>query len=121
MLWRDFETEAPRLSHSARSVIERFGFVYLGTVRRDGAPRISPVEAHIVDGHLMLVMVAVSQKLRDLARDPRVNLQSPVVDAEHPGVELKLRARVMEVDGGQRAATADAVDAASGWGRQPSY
>jgi Pyridoxamine 5'-phosphate oxidase len=55
-------------------VIERFGFVYLGTVRRDGAPRISPVEAHIVDGHLMLVMVAVSQTLRDLARDPRVNL-----------------------------------------------
>ena len=87
MRWADFETAAPELERDARSVIERHGFVYVGTVRRDGAPRISPVEAHIVRGRLMLVMISGSWKARDLAGDPRVTLQSPVPSAGDPGVE----------------------------------
>jgi hypothetical protein len=72
MRWSDFEAGAPVLAPVARSLIERLGFVYVGTVRADGAPRISPVEAHVVVDQLMLVMVAASEKVRDLARDPRV-------------------------------------------------
>jgi hypothetical protein len=121
MRWDDFEAAAPGLGPSARSVIERFGFVYVGTVRRDGAARVSPVEAHVVAGHLMLVMIAASRKACDLVRDPRVTLQSPVMDPRDPGVELKLRGRVSEVDAGQRAATANVVEASSGWRPQPSW
>ena len=121
MRWSDFETGVPELGRLARSLIEGAGFVYAGTVRRDGAPRISPVEAHIVRGRLMLVMIAASRKARDLERDTRVTLQSPVRDARDPGAELKLRGRVAEVDEEQRAATAEAVEAASGWRPEPSW
>jgi hypothetical protein len=121
MRWSDFEAGAPVLAPVARSMIERLGFVYVGTVRADGAPRISPVEAHVVLDQLMLVMVAASEKVRDLARDPRVTLQSPVTDPGDPGSELKLRGRVTEVGAEQRDATADAVAAASGWRPQPSW
>jgi hypothetical protein len=69
MRWVDFEAAAPDLGAAARSVVERAGFVYVGTVRRDGAPRISPVEAHFVRGQLMLVMIAKSRKAQDLGRD----------------------------------------------------
>jgi Pyridoxamine 5'-phosphate oxidase len=121
MRWIGFETGVPELGRVARSLIEGPGFVYAGTVRRDGGPRISPVEARIVRGHLMLVMIAASQKARDLGRDPRVTLQSPVPDAQDPGAELKLRGRVIDVDEMQRAATAEAVEAASGWRPEPSW
>jgi hypothetical protein len=87
----------------------------VGTVRRDGAPRISPVEAHIVRGQLMLVMIAGSWKARDLARDPRVTLQSPVLGPAEPGEELKLRGVVADASEAERAATSDALAAASGW------
>jgi Pyridoxamine 5'-phosphate oxidase len=121
MCWADFEAGAPELGALARSLIERHGFVYAGTVRQDGAPRISPVEAHLVRGRLMLVMIAASRKAQDLARDPRLTLQSPIPDPADPGAELKVRGRVTEVDEPQRAATTDAVQARSGWRPQPSW
>jgi anti-sigma-K factor RskA len=121
MSWAEFERAAPELAHGARSLLERFGFVYVGTVRRDGGPRISPVEAHIVRDELMLVMIAASQKARDLARDTRVTLQSPLTDPADPGAELKVRGRVAEVDEPQRLATAEAVERGSGWRPQPSW
>jgi Pyridoxamine 5'-phosphate oxidase len=121
MCWADFEAGAPELSRAARSLIERHGFLYAGTIRRDGGPRISPVEAHLVRGRLMLVIVAGSQKARDLARDPRLTLQSPIPNPGDPGAELKVRGRVTEVDDDQRAATTGAVEAASGWRPRPSW
>src|SRR6476469_2858817 len=121
MSWEHLETGAPALGRAAHTLIERAGFIYLGTLRRDGTPRISPVEAHIVRRQLMLVMVAGSRKVRDLERDPRVTLQSPVTDAGDPGSELKLRGRVAEVGAAQRDATAAAVEAASGWRPRPSW
>lgn len=115
MRWADFEASAPEPAAKVRAVIERFGFVLLGTIRRDGTPRISPIETHVVGDRLMLVMIAGSRKARDVSRDPRVVLQSPVSEAEDPGTELKLRGRVAGVDDAQRATTADAIEAASGW------
>jgi hypothetical protein len=119
--WADLEAGAPDLGRLARSLLDRHGFLYAGTIRRDGAPRISPVEAHLVRGRLMLVMVAGSQKARDLDRDPRVTLQSPIADPGDPGAELKVRGRVTDVDDDQRAATTEAVEAASGWRPRPSW
>jgi hypothetical protein len=119
--WQDFDRAAPELARDARGVLTKWRFVFLGTVRRDGTPRISPVEAHLVAGDLMLVMVGHSQKAKDVARDPRVTLQSPVVDPADPGVELKVRGRLVEVDDESREATAAAVFEASGWRPLPSW
>ncbi len=76
--WADFEAAAPELAAQGRELIESFRFVLAGTIRRDGTPRISPVEAHIVGGHLMLVMISGTRKAGDLLRDPRILLNSPV-------------------------------------------
>jgi hypothetical protein len=46
--WAHFESAAPEVAAAGREQIERFHYVYAGTIRKDGTPRISPVEAHIV-------------------------------------------------------------------------
>jgi hypothetical protein len=113
--WSELEVAAPDVAAGVHTLLERFGFAFAGTIRRDGTPRISPVEVHIVCGELMLVLIAGTHKARDLVRDPRIVLNSPVVDPADPGAEFKLRGRVVEVDAEQRRATSDAVDATSGW------
>jgi hypothetical protein len=114
--WADFESAAPELATQGRELIDRFGFVLVGTIRRDGTPRISPVEARVVQGHLMLVMIRGTHKARDLLRDPRLVLNTPVFDPADPGYEFKLRGRAVAVDDpAQLEATVRATEAASGW------
>jgi pyridoxamine 5'-phosphate oxidase-like protein len=114
--WADFEAAAPRLAAQGRELIERFRFVLVGTIRSDGTPRISPVEAHLVGGHLMLVMIPDTLKARDLLRDPRTLVNSPIIHPDDPNMEFKLRGRVIEIrDRALREATASAIEATSGW------
>jgi hypothetical protein len=114
--WADFEAAAPEVAAKARELIERHQFVLAGTIRRDGTARISPVEAHLVRGQLMLVMIRGTLKARDVLRDPRLVLNSPVMDAASPVAELKLRGHAVPVEDPRlRAATKDAIESASGW------
>ncbi len=114
--WADLEAAAPELAAKARALIEQHRFVLLGTIRRDGTPRISPVEARFVEGRLMLSMIPGSLKARDLQRDPRLVVNSPVVHPDDPNVELKLRGRAVEIDDpALKHAAADALEATSGW------
>jgi hypothetical protein len=94
--------------------MERFGFVLVATIRRDGTPRISPVGAYVVRRDLMLVMIGGSHKARDLARDSRLALQTPVTNHDSPESEAKVRGHVREVEEAQREATAAVFEAASG-------
>jgi hypothetical protein len=75
------------------------GFAYLGTLRADGRPRISPVEAHVWEGELLVGVMPRSLKARDLARDPRCTLQSLVADPDSGAPELKLYCRAVEARG----------------------
>ena len=117
MRWAEFEQAAPELAARGRELIERFGFVFVGTVRRDGGPRVDPAELHFVDGDVAMALVPGSFKARDLRRDPRAYLQTPVVDpaSGQPG-EVKLRARAVHVtDAGLRGRIAEAIEERSGW------
>jgi pyridoxamine 5'-phosphate oxidase-like protein len=119
--WAHFESAAPEVAAAGREQIERFHYLYVGTIRKDGTPRISPVEAHLVRGHLMLVMIAGTLKARDLRRDARLVLNSPVTDPADPGAEFKLRGRAAEIDDEElREATADAIETTSSW-RPPDH
>jgi hypothetical protein len=114
--WADFETAAPELAARGRELIDRFGYVLLGTIRRDGTPRISPVEARVVEGHLMIVMIRDTHKARDVLRDPRLVLNTPISDPADPGSEFKLRGRVVVVEDRDLVEdAANATEAASGW------
>ncbi|HLY32736.1 MAG TPA: pyridoxamine 5'-phosphate oxidase family protein [Ktedonobacterales bacterium] len=114
--WADFEAAAPTLAAQGRELIEHLRFVLVGTIRRDGTPRISPVEARLVRGHLMLVMIPETLKASDLARDPRILINSPITHPDDPNREFKLRGRVVEIEDTElRKAMADALEATSGW------
>jgi hypothetical protein len=115
--WAEFEEAASELATLGRERFERFGFLFVGTVRKDGGPRVNPAEAHIVDGHLALCLIPRSLKALDLLRDPRAFLHTPVTDRflGRPG-EFKLRATAVEIrDGALRKKVADTLERDSGW------
>ena len=114
--WGAFEVEAPEVEARARELIERSRYLLAGTIRRDGTPRISPVEAHLVRGHLVLALEAGTHKVADVRRDPRIVLDAPIADPHDPGAELKIRGRAVPVDDDQLwEAVAETIDQASGW------
>jgi hypothetical protein len=80
----------------------------LGTLRRDGSPRISPIEPYIVGGHLVIGAMASSAKAADLWRDPRYVLHSTVTGPDTGEGELKLYGLASEADPDLRNAAADA-------------
>jgi Pyridoxamine 5'-phosphate oxidase len=115
--WADFEVAAPELAAFGRRRIEQFGFVFLGTIRKDGGPRINPVEAHFVVGELTHALMNTSAKALDLLRDPRAYLHTPVLDWERgtPG-EFKVRARALPVsEAALRSTIADAIERRGGY------
>ena len=96
--WADFEQAAPDLAAIGRERIERHGFMLLGTVRHDGTARISPVGVKLVEDQLTMSFVRDSAKERDVRRDPRILLHSPVLHGGDPNDELKLRGRALEIE-----------------------
>jgi hypothetical protein len=96
--WAEFEQAAPELAAIGRERIERHGFVLLGTIRRDGTPRISPVEVRFLEGQLAMNLVHGSTKERDIRRDPRILLHDPVLSSDDPADEFKLRGRAVEIE-----------------------
>jgi hypothetical protein len=114
--WEKFAAGAPALAALGAERIERFRFVFVGTVRKDGGPRVNPVEAYFVDGELVLNMMWRSLKALDILRDERVYLHTPILDRLGEPGEFKLRGRAREVaDPNFRKAAADVIAAAIEW------
>ncbi len=122
MTWREFAAAAPELAAAGVERLEAAGLALVGTLRKDGWPRISPVEAFIVGGELMLGMMWQSRKAVDLLRDPRVVVHSATCDREGAGGDFKLYGRVVDVrDPVTRRRYADAVEAKIQWRPQDPY
>jgi hypothetical protein len=100
--WSEIEADAPELAGRARAVLDAHKHKVLATVRRDGSPRISGIEASIADGELWLGMMQGSRKALDLRRDPRLALHSASIDPpDDPTTwagDAKLSGRAVEVD-----------------------
>ncbi|HUF54192.1 MAG TPA: hypothetical protein VMR52_10525 [Dehalococcoidia bacterium] len=97
MNWNEFAEAAPELAKAGEERFEKWGLSLVGTVRKDGSARISPVEPLIVDGELMLGMMWQSTKAKDLMRDPRVLVHSIISDRKGDQGEFKLRGTVADV------------------------
>src|SRR5829696_7472925 len=99
--WREVEAAAPELAGRARASFDAHKHKLLATLRRDGSPRISGIEATFADGELWLGMMPGSRKGHDLRRDPRLALHSPSLDPpEDPtawGGDAKVSGRAIEV------------------------
>ena len=98
MIWRDLEAAAPEIARLGKERFDQARVALLGTLRRDGSPRISPVEPYLTQGHLLFGAMSWSSKTRDLLRDPRCVLHSAISDPDSSEGELKLYGRALEAD-----------------------
>ncbi len=112
--WRDVETGAPEIARPGAARLSAARIAMLGTLRRDGSPRISPVEPYLVSGRLLVGAMTWSAKAADLRRDRRYVLHSTVTGPDSGEGELKLHGCAVEADTGIRAEVADAW-----WSAQP--
>jgi hypothetical protein len=103
MTWRELEQVAPEIARLGRAQLERSRVALLGTVRKDGSPRISPVEPQLCEENLLFGAMAWSLKTSDLLRDPRCALHSAVSDPDSGEGELKLYGRAIKADERTRA------------------
>jgi hypothetical protein len=92
--WRRLAAEAPELARLCRSRLEGPGIALLGTLRRDGAPRIDPVEPHFAGEELVLGAMRGTAKAHALRRDSRCVLHSTIGGPDTGETDVKLSGRV---------------------------
>ncbi len=96
--WDDVVREAPVLAEHASRVFDANKHKVLATLRADGSPRVSGVEANFVAGDLWLGMMDQSRKAKDLRRDPRLALHSTTADPDMADGDAKIAGRAVEID-----------------------
>jgi hypothetical protein len=95
--WSEVTGAAPELAGAVQRSFDAHIHKMLATLRADGSPRISGIEASFRNGELWLGMMPESRKAQDLQRDPRFALHSAPIDLELRGGDAKLAGRAVEV------------------------
>ena len=95
--WSEVIRAAPELAAAVQRRFDAHIHKTLATLRADGSPRISGIEASFREGELWLGMMPDSRKARDLQRDPRFALHSATVDPEMADGDAKISGRAVEV------------------------
>jgi hypothetical protein len=122
MRWGDFAAAVPELAALGENRLRSRELCVIGTLRRNGWPRISPVEPEFVGDELMLGMMWRSPKALDLLRDPRVVVHSTLTDRHDLDGDFKLYGRVVAVeDDAREAAYRAAVRARIDWEPEGSF
>jgi hypothetical protein len=116
MRWDEFAAAVPELAALGEDRLRRKELCLVGTLRKNGWPRISPVEPEFVDGELLLGMMWQSPKALDLMRDPRVVVHSVVSERSGKEGDFKLYGRAVDVqDPERRAAYRASIKARIDW------
>jgi len=116
MHWSEIERHQPHLADLGRQRLLGPGVVLVATIRRDGTPRLSPVEPFVMDGALWLSMMWDSTKATDLLRDPRILVHSVISSRDGGEGEFKVRgAARAENDTAVQSRYAQAVAESLGW------
>ncbi len=123
MRWEQFAAACPELAAIARDRFVRDQLVLVGTLRRDGWPRISPCEVDFAAGQLFLGMMWQSRKALDLQRDPRVVVHSVTTNKDGTDGDVKLYGRTVAItEPGPRSAFRAAIQARINWApEEPEY
>lgn len=100
--WSQLAAAEPDLAGTAQTLFDAHKHKVLATLRRDGSPRVSGIEAQFTDGDLWLGMMPGSRKARDLQRDPRLALHSGSEDPPEAAAagwtgDAKLSGRAVEI------------------------
>jgi hypothetical protein len=98
--WRDVEDAVPEFAERVLGLFDAHRHKTIATLRADGSPRISGIEAAFEQGEFVFGSMANARKGADLRRDPRFALHSATVDpvegseAQWPG-EAKISGRAI--------------------------
>jgi hypothetical protein len=98
--WQDVERAEPEFGRRVRALFDARRHKTIATLRADGSPRISGIEAVFENGELVFCSMPNARKGADLRRDPRFALHSATVDpvegseARWPG-EAKISGRAI--------------------------
>ena len=95
--WQDVERGEPEFARRVRALFDAHRHKTIATLRADGSPRISGIEAVFEDGELVFGSMPNARKGADLCRDPRFALHSATVkgsEAQWPG-EAKISGRAI--------------------------
>src|SRR5215211_2460666 len=108
------ETEQPEFAARVRACFDAHRHKILATLRADGAPRVSGIEATFAGGELWLAGMPRSVKFADLRRDPRMALHSGSDEPDTFTADAKVSGRAVEVtDPAELAAFAGRADVPS--------
>jgi hypothetical protein len=78
--WHDVEQAEPEFAQRVRALFDAHRHKTIATLRADGSPRISGIEAAFDGGELVFGSMPHARKGADLRRDPRFALHSATVD-----------------------------------------
>ncbi|MFG2635550.1 pyridoxamine 5'-phosphate oxidase family protein [Streptomyces sp. NPDC048362] len=99
--WAAFTAAEPALAAIVERRFGAFRHHVLATLRKDGSPRTSGLEADFRDGGLWLGMMPDSLKALDLRRDPRFALQAnPGEGTGAADGDARISGRAYEVEEG---------------------
>ncbi|MET0727392.1 MAG: pyridoxamine 5'-phosphate oxidase family protein [Acidimicrobiales bacterium] len=93
----ELEASAPTIGAFIAGRIAATGLSLVATTRRDGWPRISPMELSVTDGRLFVGSMPDAVKAKDLRRDPRCCVITPLADKDDLSGEGKLFCRAREI------------------------
>lgn len=78
--WRDVVDSEPEFARRVQTIMDAHRHKTIATLRADGSPRISGIEASFAAGQLWFGSMSGARKGNDLRRDPRFALHSASVD-----------------------------------------
>src|ERR1700749_1605225 len=98
--YAELQTAAPDIAAPIAARLEKSVLGMLGTIRRDGSPRVSPIDTAWFEGRLFVGMMPGSTKSQDVERDPRISVVTALANKDDLAGEGKLfgvAARVTDV------------------------
>ena len=101
--WSDFEQADPELARLVQARFDSHRHAILATLRADGSPRLSGMEAPVRSGQMWLGMTPGSRKAIDLQRDPRYSLHSAPDSEDLPSGDARVDGVIAPADPDQQA------------------
>jgi hypothetical protein len=94
----DLAAGAPGIADFLIEKITKTGLCFIATTRSDGWPRVSGIELFTVDHRIYVGSMPNAVKAKDLQRDPRCCIVTPLVDKDDLAGEVKVFCLAREVD-----------------------
>src|SRR4051794_7847499 len=109
--WSDVVSAEPAFASRVRAIFDAHRHKTIATLRADGSPRISGIEAAFEDGELTFGSMPGARKGADLARDPRFAMHGPAPDPPEDKTrwigDAKISGRVVRVEPGDGPTESD--------------